>query len=128
MTDFKLHTKSVYQEFCSSMFAAYMNGEWGIEVGYKVPSMQISAMNLELTEWQLNSDCCALCAVSTSGQTFTISSYAVLSPNPCTPLVPLYAGASQCPCFVNQSLNNQATNCFPGGCGNQLIFNGTCCN
>ena len=107
MTNFKLHTTQYNKDYCSSYFAAYMNGEWGIEVGYKVLPIQIVTMNKELMDWQLDSDCCALCAVSTSGQTFSIASYAVLNPHPCYPLIPLYAGPSQAPCFVNQSLNYQ---------------------
>lgn len=115
MTNFKLDIRQVNQDFCSSYFAMYMNGEYGIEVGYKVIPAEISTMNKELMEWQLNSDCCALCNTSTQSQPFTISSYAVLSPNPCYPLVPLYAGRQQSPCFVNQLLNNQAQN---GSCNN----------
>lgn len=115
MTNFKLDARQVNVDYCSSYFAMYMNGEWGIEVGYKVIPSEISTMNKELLEWQLASDCCALCNSSTQPQSFTISSYAVLSPNPCYPLVPLYAGKQQCPCFVNQLLNIQ-------------VQNGTCCN
>ena len=115
MTNFKLDKKQVNLDYCSSYFALYMNGEWGIEVGYKVIPAEISTMNKELMDWQVDSDCCALCNASIQSQSFTVSSYAVLSPNPCSPLVPLYAGASQCPCFVNQSLNNQ-------------VQNGICCN
>lgn len=115
MTDFKLDIKQVNQDYCSSYFAMYMNGEWGIEVGYKVIPVEIVTMNKELMEWQLNSDCCALCNTSVQSQPFSISSYAVLSPSSCYPLVPLYAGRQQCPCFVNQSLNHQVNN---GTCRN----------
>jgi hypothetical protein len=127
MKDFRLDIKQVNQSYCSSYFAAYQLGEWGIEVGYKVPPAQISTMNKELMDWQLESDCCALCNASTQPQSFTISSYAVLSPNPCTPLIPLYAGPGNCPCFVNQSLNNKATYCYPccGGQATSLPY-GTC--
>lgn len=107
MTNFKHDIRQVNQDFCSSYFAMYMNGEWGIEVGYNVIPPEISTMNKELMEWQLNSDCCALCNKSTLSQPFTITAYAVLSPNPCYPLVPLFAGRQQCPCFVNQLLNIQ---------------------
>jgi len=110
MTNFKLHTREINQEFCSSFFAMYMNSEWGIEVGYKVPPAQITTMNKELLDWQLESDCCALCNASTQIQPFSITSYAVLSPNPCPPIIPLFAGIQQAPCFVNQSLNYQVTN------------------
>lgn len=116
MTNFKLHTKQINQDYCSSYFAMYMNGEYGIEVGYNIIPAQISTMNKELLDWQTDSDCCALCNASTSGvtNTFTITSYAVLAPHPCYPLIPLYSGPQQCPCFVNQSLNTH--------------INGSCCN
>lgn len=122
MTDFRLERKKVNNDYCSSYLALYMDGEYGIEVGYNVPPAQISTMNKELLDWQEGSDCCALCGQSVLDQDFTITSYAVLSPNPCTPLVPLFAGGQCCPCFVNQSLNNQATNCWP-----QNPSYGPCC-
>jgi hypothetical protein len=125
MTNFKLDTKQVNQNFCSANLAAYMLGEYGIEVGYKVPPIQIVTMNKELMDWQLESDCCALCNVSTQPQSFTISSYAVLSTNPCTPLVPLFAGGQCCPCFVNQALNTSITSCYPC-CQPQPYLYGTC--
>jgi len=114
MTNFKLHKKEVNENFCSSYFANYMNGEWGIEVGYKVPIMEIVNMNKILLDWQEDSDCCSLCKVSTQDQFFTIASYGVLSSNPCPPFFPLFAGIQTAPCFVNPQINNQ-------------ISNGTCC-
>lgn len=114
MTNFKLHTKQVNQDFCSVYLALYSLGEYGIEVGYKIPDSGIANMNKELMDWQLDSDCCALCNTSTLSQSFTISSYAILNPNPCPPLIPLFAGRQFCPCFVNQSLNQ--------------LSNGSCCN
>jgi len=123
MTDFRLERKKVNSDYCSSYLALYMLGEYGIEVGYSVPPVQVSTMNKELLDWQEGSDCCALCGKSALNQGFTITSYAVLSPNPCTPLVPLFAGDQCCPCFVNPALNNQATNCWP-----QTPIYGTCCN
>lgn len=114
MTNFKLHPKQINENFCSSLFAAYMNSEWGIEVGYKVIPIELTSMNKELLDWQENSDCCALCNTSVQDQFFSIVSYGVLSTNPCPPLTPLFSGIQNAPCFVNQQINNQITN-------------GTCC-
>lgn len=114
MTDFRIQRVQINESYCSSYLAAYMNGEWGIEVGYNVPVMEIVTMNKELLDWQENSDCGSLCGKSVQDQFFTIVSYAVLSTNPCPPFPPLYSGPGCAPYFVNQQINNQ-------------ISNGTCC-
>jgi len=60
MQDLKLHRESINEEVCDLYFAMYMEGEWGVQVGYVPTPSYIADTQKTLLDWQEQSDCCAL--------------------------------------------------------------------
>jgi len=104
------HIKDINEEYCATYLADYMNSEWGVTVGYTPTPMHIANMRKDLADTQTANDCCALCAASVLSQPITITQYAVLSANQCSPFAPLSSHGHYHTCFTNQSLNNKPVN------------------
>jgi len=69
------HIKEINCDFTNVIFAKFMQGQWGINVGYSIPNLLISVMRKTVADWQLLSDCNnTLCVATTSGTT-VITSY-----------------------------------------------------
>lgn len=104
MRDYKKDARSINKDYTSTYFALYMQGEWGIEVGYKPAFQYIADMKKSLLDIQLAADCCSLC--TNASQSIVINSYAGLNPHPCEPFVPLYPGWYGKPCSVIKIVNS----------------------
>ncbi len=94
MDNLKKHTREIDGDFISYYFAQYMQGEWGIEVGYQtLPAWWINYRK-QLADWQNLQDCCSLCAESKLPKPMIVNRYAVLNPvpDPCSPFTPLNPG------------------------------------
>lgn len=52
MVNLRLHTEDINKDFSALYFALYMEGEWGIEVGYNVPPAYITNMQKRLCDYQ----------------------------------------------------------------------------
>lgn len=57
MTNFGKEIGSINKDYTSSYFAEYMQGEYGVTVGYAPVPLYIINMKKTLADWQLGSDC-----------------------------------------------------------------------
>jgi len=92
--DLKPDRDDINTDVCDLYFALYMDGEWGVQVGYVLTPSYIADTQKTLLDWQEQSDCCTLAPLSIQTQAFTILQYAVLpsTVQPCSPYQPLFAG------------------------------------
>lgn len=82
MTNLKEHIAEVNGDFTALVNSWYMKSQWGISVGYPVPSAPVTLLRKQVMDWQLMQDCDnVLCAMSTSGTT-TITAYPVWGNSP----------------------------------------------
>jgi len=105
MTDLKPHTETINKDFTSLYFALYMDGEWGVQVGFNTLPMWFVNMRKQLVDWQNSSDCCSLATDSTRPQDVVIASYGTqrLKTECGNPFIPLYSGKNYfTPCKVEQ--------------------------
>lgn len=72
MEDLKLHRAEIDREVTDLYFAMYMQGEWGVIVGY-VPN-SIANTRKTLLDWQEHNDCCALAEASLGSYVYTCCS------------------------------------------------------
>jgi len=118
MVNFKAHIKDINKDYTSVLFAKYMLGEWGIEVGYKVLPLWWVRWRKQLADWQLANDCCALCLASAYAQQFTITAYGTgpCYTTSCSVYVPLNSGPHNPVCThgllgdFNDDFNNDFNN------------------
>jgi len=93
-TNLLVHSEEINKSFIDLYFAMYMDGEWGVTVGYVPDDPFMVETERTLLEWQQNSDCCRSALLSVQPQGFTITQYATLpsTPQHCSPYQPLFAG------------------------------------
>lgn len=107
MENYKAHTEEINGDFTALYFSLYMQGEWGIQVGYQTLPVWYVNMRKKLADWQNDSDCCALCTESKKPQNAIILSYAgyPTNVNHCPPFAPLYSGS--CHYYDGDSITNK---------------------
>ncbi len=88
------HSQEINKSFIDLYFAMYMDGEWGVTVGYVPDDPYMVETEQTLLDWQLQSDCCLSARASIQPQGFTITQYAALPStiSSCSPFQPLSAG------------------------------------
>lgn len=80
--NFKLHARTIDTNFVNWAYTKYMQGLWGIEVGYRVYSWCKVFMEKWLLTWQLETDCEGILCDQSRKNNSIIIQYPKLGKNP----------------------------------------------
>lgn len=82
MKNYKSHLDEITTDFCDKMQAMYLNGYWGINVGYKTSPLWKIRLDRTIGQWQEDSDCSGLLCEQSKNSEAIVVEYPVFGFSP----------------------------------------------